>query len=91
MKILTDTKVAGSIGATTVGTGIADWLQWIPDDIGKLATVVGILLSLVLILTHCLRAAMEFQRHRADMEEKRNGSVLTFEKPDADRPSHSKS
>ncbi len=68
MRILTDPKAGASVAGATTGSGLADWLNWIPDDIGKLATVAGILLSAVLIWTHIARCRMEVERHRAKME-----------------------
>jgi len=56
------------VSAATTGTGLADWLNWIPDDIGKLATAVGILLSLVLVGTTLFRARMDYQKHRAELK-----------------------
>lgn len=45
-------KVAGLVGTATTGTGMGTIFDIIPDDIGKLATVVGIILSCILIRTH---------------------------------------
>ncbi|MGL5284387.1 MAG: hypothetical protein ACRC8W_22015 [Plesiomonas shigelloides] len=49
---LTDGRLGAAVGAGTSGSGIATWLEMIPNEIGKLATLVGIILSLVLIVMH---------------------------------------
>lgn len=72
MRMFTDTKIAAPVATITAGTGVAEWLNWIPNDIGKLATVAGIGLSCVLIVTHLFRFYLEFKEHRQRMESLRN-------------------
>jgi len=45
-------KVATVVAATTTGSGISTYLEMIPSEIGKVATLIGIILSTVLIYTH---------------------------------------
>lgn len=49
---LSSPKVAGVVSTVTTGTGLGTIFDWIPDDMGKLATLVGAILSLVLIRNH---------------------------------------
>lgn len=63
-EVLTNPKVAASSAGVTTGSGIGTWLNYIPDDIGKLATLVGIVLSLVLIATW----SMTFRKTRLEIE-----------------------
>ena len=49
---LQSTQTSTVVAVATTGTGLGTILNLIPDDIGKLATVIGILLSLVLIYVH---------------------------------------
>lgn len=49
---LTDPKLGYVVGTGTTGSGLGTWLDLIPNEIGKLATVVGICLSVVLIVMH---------------------------------------
>ena len=42
--------VGGGTAAVTTTTGLAKLLNWIPDDIGKLACLVGILASFGVIV-----------------------------------------
>lgn len=51
IEIAGNAKAALVVSAVTTGTGVST-LSWIPDDIGKLAMLVGIILSLVLIRAH---------------------------------------
>lgn len=51
-EVLTSPKTAHLTATLTAGTGIGTVLDMIPDDIGKLATLIGIVLSLVLIRNH---------------------------------------
>jgi hypothetical protein len=48
-------KVGAGTAITTTGTGIGTIFDYIPDDIGKLATLIGIVLSLVLIRIHLVK------------------------------------
>jgi hypothetical protein len=48
-EVLTNPKVGVLVAGATTGSGVGTWLDVIPDDIGKLATLVGIGLSLVLM------------------------------------------
>lgn len=54
-EVLTNVKVAVTVAATTISTGLGMFLDLIPDDIGKLATLIGIVLSVVLIYVHWLK------------------------------------
>lgn len=47
-------KVAAAVASVTTGTGAGTILDFIPDDIGKLATLVGLVLSVILIRTHLI-------------------------------------
>ena len=49
---VTDGRLASTASAWTTGSGLATWLDLIPNEIGKLATLVGIALSVVLIIMH---------------------------------------
>lgn len=62
--IASSPKVATGIVAATTGSGVGTWLDWIPNDIGKLASLVGIVLSLVLIAVH----VTVFRKHRLELE-----------------------
>ena len=57
-----DPKVASGVSAITTGAGLGTILDWIPNDIGKLATLVGIVLSLVLIWVHGRKGRLEHKK-----------------------------
>ena len=64
------TATSAATATLTTSSGIATVLQWIPDDIGKLATLVGLVLSAVLIRYHVnktrIDARDEFARRQAE-------------------------
>lgn len=51
----TDGRLGSAVATGTIGTGSMTWMQMIPDDIGKLGTVVGVVLSIVIIASHLLK------------------------------------
>lgn len=59
-------RTAWVVASATVATGVSTLLEKIPDDIGKLATLVGIVLSAVLIYVHISRELRD--RRKADVE-----------------------
>lgn len=76
-------KVAAAVSAGTATTGTMTWLEVIPSDIGKAATLVGIILSSVLIVTHWTKhkngkkehdLRMEVLQAELDGHNKRNGN-----------------
>jgi uncharacterized membrane protein YfcA len=61
-QLASDPRIASGVSAITTGTGLGTVLDWIPDDIGKLATLVGIILSIVLIYTHWRKGRIEYKK-----------------------------
>lgn len=61
-EVLTNPKAAHLTATLTAGTGLSTVFELIPDDIGKLATLIGIVLSLVLIRTHWKNGRAEYTR-----------------------------
>ena len=62
--LTTNFKVAIGVVAGTISAGVSTLLELIPDDIGKLASFVGIILSLVLIAVHIT----VFRKHIIELE-----------------------
>lgn len=54
MDLILSPKTGTAVSTATTGSGLGTLLDLIPNDIGKLATLVGILLSIVLIYAHIL-------------------------------------
>lgn len=74
----TSAKTATAVAAVTTTTGVSTWLSWIPDEVGKLATVCGAVLSVVLIRVHLtslekLRTEIAIMRTKEDERLSRNG------------------
>jgi hypothetical protein len=68
IKFLEDPRIATGVGGMTAGTGLMTILEMIPDDIGKLATLVGIVLSSVLIYNHWRKGRIEYEKTRLEVE-----------------------
>lgn len=57
---VTNDPIVGHVVATsTIGVSMSNILNLIPNEIGKLGALCGILLSLVLIVVHLRKSAME--------------------------------
>ncbi len=50
--LMNDVKVAATVALSGMGTGLSMFLALIPNDIGKLASLVAIVLTAVLIRNH---------------------------------------
>lgn len=61
-EVANNPKIASVVSAITTGTGVGTLLELIPDDIGKLATLAGFILSCVLIYTHIRRGRIEYEK-----------------------------
>lgn len=64
-------KASGAVATGTTGTGLATILEWIPADIGKVATLIGAVLSLVLIVYWSQRIYTEYHKGKIDRERDR--------------------
>ena len=66
-------KAAATISAATTGAGLSSIWGWLPSDIGEVAAVVGIILSIVMIYSTILRIRRERLEYRflVDRERKR--------------------
>ena len=66
--VLHDPKAAITTALSTAATGLGHAIDVIPDDIGKVGTLVGIVLSGVLIYTHFRNGRAENKKLRAETE-----------------------
>ena len=64
---LTDIKAAWIVAGTSATTGTATFLDFIPDDIGKLATIISMALGLVLIWSHISKNLRECRLDKIDI------------------------
>lgn len=72
-ELIADPRVGVAVASMTTGAGTV--LDWIPDGIGKLATVIGILLSILLIRVHYVnlqKSQLELEIMKRKEEERRN-------------------
>ncbi len=66
--LVNDVRIGVVVSTTTTGSGLGVILDLIPNDIGKLATVVGIILSVVLIYTHLRKGFIEHKKTMLEVE-----------------------
>jgi len=66
--LLTDTKAAIVVTGTSATTGTVTFLDLIPDDIGKLATMISMVLGLVLIVSHGIKMVREHRMGKIDFQ-----------------------
>lgn len=67
-EVLQNPKAAHTIAVATVATGVSDMLDWIPDDVGKLATFLGVVLTTVVIFTSIRRGRYEYEKAQLEIE-----------------------
>ena len=65
--IASDPSVGGVVAAVTTTSGLGLVLNYIPDDIGKLATLVGIILSTVLIRNHLRKGQADLEKTQLEI------------------------
>jgi len=68
VELAQNTKTGATVAAGTTATGLGTLLDWIPDDIGKLATLVGIVLSSILIYAHFHKTKAFIRHDKFEME-----------------------
>lgn len=67
MHVLSDPKAAATVSAATTASGVSTWFDLIPNDIGKLATVVGMFLSIILITYWAQKTYFEVRRNNIEL------------------------
>lgn len=66
--LLTDMKVAVVVTGTSATTGTVTFLDLIPDDIGKLATMISMALGCVLIVSHGIKMVREHKIGKIEIQ-----------------------
>ncbi len=61
-------KVAAAVAGGTTGTGLATTYKIIPFEYGEIATILGICLSCVLIVTHLLQHRIKMRLMKAELK-----------------------
>lgn len=61
-------KLAWTSAITTLGVGLGTIMDFIPDDIGKLASVFGIILTVILIVNHWGMGKLNRKKARLENE-----------------------
>jgi hypothetical protein len=65
---LLDGRIGGIVATGTTGSGVGTWLNVIPNEIGKLATLVGIILSITLIIMYIRKMRQEARESDLKLE-----------------------
>lgn len=68
VEIAQDIKTAGTVAAGTTASGVGSTFGMIPDDIGKLAALVGAILSAVLIYIHVRKWWLDRRKGRLEVQ-----------------------
>ena len=67
-QVMSNPKVAVTVGTGTAGVGTGHWFHWIPNDVGKFGVAVGAILSLVLIVIHIRKSHLERKKIKMELE-----------------------
>lgn len=68
VNVAVNAKTAVVVSAATTGTGAATYLKGMDEWTGVIATMVGIILSSVLIIVHWRRGKLEGQKIKLEIE-----------------------
>lgn len=68
VEILQSPKVGAAVSTATAGSGLGTLLDLIPNDIGKLATLLGIILTVLLIYVHVVQLRMKRAQEKREIE-----------------------
>lgn len=80
MQIIENLRGAMLVASTTIAAGIGTVLKLVPADIGKLASLLGVVLTAVLIFVHISRELRE--RKKAELETELLRRKLRDDAPD---------
>jgi len=61
-------KTAATVSAGTMGVGLGTAFEWIQSNIGTTASLVGLVLSCVLIYTSIQKERRENRKHKAELK-----------------------
>ena len=81
--LASDIKIAWATVVGAAGSGLITFLEMIPATIGNLASIAGIVLSVVLSYTHFRRGRIEYEKTRLEisiMKEKEAERVGALER-----------
>jgi hypothetical protein len=62
-------KTAVGVFGTTGATGLSQWMNWIPNDIGKLASLVAMICSIVYVIIQIVKAIDDHKMRTLEIRE----------------------
>jgi hypothetical protein len=68
LNFATSVKTAATAGVTTASAGVGTWFDVIPDDIGKLASLVGLCLTAVLLVFHIKKGLLDIRKANLEIK-----------------------
>lgn len=80
--LLTSTKAAIMTAAGATSSGVTTYLGWLPDVLGLLATFAGLILSVVLVISHIKKGRREERRAELEEEKLKLEIAAMVKKPD---------
>lgn len=85
MNFIADNRTSGSVAAATVVSGAGQWMNWVPDDIGKLATLLGVILTIVMIAVQVNKVIWDNKKNKNFLIEQEL-RIKKMERAGASRP-----
>jgi len=67
--VIQSPRTAATVGGATTGSGVLTVLEWIPLHIGSVASIVGIVLSSVMIFIHLRQHFLKMKLLQKELEE----------------------
>ena len=67
--VIQSPKIAAAVAGVTTGSGILTVLEWIPQNIGSIASMVGIILSSVMIYVHLKQHFLKMKLLQKELDE----------------------
>tara|TARA_R110001599_G_scaffold173340_2_gene365159 strand:- start:9746 stop:10048 length:303 start_codon:yes stop_codon:yes gene_type:complete len=84
-ELASNPKIAAAAATATTSTGVGQYLEMIPSsDLIKISTILGIILSVVLIYTHIKKMIYDSKMQKL-MQEKVSYEVITMKRKEKER------
>lgn len=82
--LLNNLKLAWVTAVGTASTGTATLMEWIPTDVGKIASLFGVILTIVLIRLHWRNGNAKYELTKLESKELQQ-KITAFERKEEER------